>query len=251
MRLGDVATGRDVVEPSGGEVMTAAAGIVRVWGVLVTGGAVAAGALAVMAVRASGVPSTAVLPVMVLPLLVVVAAVGLCGIARPVWGSRCAVGVAVLALQVAGIAVVARRDWFNFAGAGGMAYQHAAVAARVTTVLAVVAAGTAVLGLLLGGRDLQWFRTLSGRRSMLAGAAVVIGVPVLACAVLGYRSMSAFGQFVLWWSLPWGVGVAAAGLVATRSGRMVAWSSVAFSMLVTLAAVAAPLVHGPMLRLPD
>ncbi len=82
-------------------------------------------------------------------------------------------------------------------------------------------------------------------------AAVAAGLPLMLCAALGLRSLSAAGQFTLWWSLPWAAGLALAALPDPAPARRAARLTVACSVLLAVACGAAPLLHAPPLRLPD
>jgi hypothetical protein len=91
--------------------------------------------------------------------------------------------VVVAALQAAGMAVVAMRDWYNFAGAGGYNFRACSIASDLTFGVVLATAGAAGLSVLV----LMLFPT-EGRRlrrspaHVAAALAVALGLPVLLCA---------------------------------------------------------------------
>ncbi|MFI5497168.1 hypothetical protein [Actinoplanes sp. NPDC051859] len=225
-------------------------GAVRPGGLAIALSGTAAAAIAMAAapwVRAQ------VLPIMVLPLLLAVIAGGAAAAALPRWAAGGAIVAAVAAVQVAGMATVARRDILNFAGAGGTSYDQAYLQSPFLTALAVAAAAAAGLALLMAllllvdpRRLVRAYRSLE----VWAGLLVVAAVPIGLCWALGYGSLSALGQFALWWSVPWGLALVAAG-IARAQGRWAAWLSLAGSVALSVACVVAPLLNGPYLRFPD
>ncbi|WP_433304000.1 hypothetical protein ACQP2F_13610 [Actinoplanes sp. CA-030573] len=190
-----------------------------------------------------------------LPLLIAVIAVaGMAGACQVAAARVSAVVAALAASQVAGIAVVAHRDWWNFAGADGASRHRAAAGSTVAVFMGAVAAVAVVVSVLLyrAGRGRpQRPRTAQVAASVIGGPVVAVLVPVLLCAHWNYTSFAAAGQFALWWSLPWGAGVVAAGTLRDSGARQAAVMSVLASALLALLCVAAPTMHGFGIRLPD
>jgi hypothetical protein len=198
-------------------------------------------------------PHASVYPPMTMPLLCALAAAGLAVAVRPAVARIAGVVVAVTAMQVVGICVVAQRDWYNFAGAGFMPQDQAAEASGLAERAAVGSAAAALLGLVLMWRAVGGWRIdrPTWEASVLSGIGVAMLLPLALCAVLGYGTLSAIGQFALWWSVPWGVGLAAAGVLQTAAART-AWLSVAGSALLTAAVAAMAFgLHMVDFRLPD
>jgi hypothetical protein len=191
-------------------------------------------------------------PPMLPALIAAIAVAGVVGASRVAAARVSAVVGALAALQVGGIAVVAHRDWWNFAGAGGASLERAAAGSVVAAAMGAVAAGAIVVSVLLyrTGRDRQRPRKPQVIAGIVVGAAVAVVVPVLLCAHWNYPSATAAGQFALWWSLPWGAGMLAAGTLRDSASRQAATVSVLASMLLALVCVAAPAMHGFGIRLP-
>jgi len=197
--------------------------------------------------------SYTVYPPMTMLLVCVLIAAGLVVAVRPAVARIAGVVVAVVAMQVMGICVVAQRDWYNFAGAGFMPPERAVVASGLAERAAAGGAAAALLGFVLMWRAVGGWRLdrPTWEASVLAGMAVAVLLPVALCGALGYGTLSAFGQFALWWSLPWGVGLAAAGVLQTAPART-AWLSVAGSALLTVVVAAMAFgLHMFDFRLPD
>ncbi|MFB9361260.1 hypothetical protein [Actinoplanes nipponensis] len=200
-----------------------------------------------------GLPWQTPYPSMLPALIAALAVAGVVAAVRPAAARAVAVVAALAGLQAAGIAVVARRDWWNFAGADGASHQRAAAGSLLAAVLAVVAVAVVVVSVLL-------YRTGRGRQrplrwqvagGVVAGVVVAVVVPALLCAHWYYTSVTAFGQFALWWSLPWGAGLVAAGTVPDSAARQTAVLSVLASVLLAVFCLAAPTVFGFGVRLPD
>ncbi|GAA2608286.1 hypothetical protein Adu01nite_14920 [Paractinoplanes durhamensis] len=188
-----------------------------------------------------------------LPVLIAVLAVAGVVCAVHAAAARVAAVVAGLAaLQVGGIALVAHRDWWNFAGADGASFERAAAGSLVAAVMGAVAATAVVVSVLLyrTGRGVQLPRKAQVAGGIIAGAAIAVVVPVLLCAHWNYTSGTAAGQFALWWSLPWGAGMLAAGTLRDGAARHAAFMTVLVSAFLALLSVIAPAVHGFGIRLP-
>jgi hypothetical protein len=189
-----------------------------------------------------------------LPVLVaVLAAAGLVAALRPATARVTAVIAGLAALQVGGIAVVAHRDWWNFAGAGGADYDRAAFGSLATVVMGVAAVAAVAVSVLLyrTGTGVDRPRLTQVVGAMCAGAVIVVLVPVVLCMHWYYTRVTAAGQFALWWSLPWGVGIVAAGTLPNSAARQAAALSVLGSALLALLCLAAPVIYGFGIRLPD
>jgi len=221
---------------------------------LITGCAVVAAALA--AAPASDVDlarlSSPVLPLMLVPLIAALGVAGLLVAVRPAWARWWSAAATVLAVQVTGIAMVACRDWYSFAGADGTTPEQARAAVRLATGIGLAAVAAAVLSLLLlrDSADVRRLHRAHHSGQVWLGAIVAFGLPFVLVAWLESHTSGAVGQFALWWSLPWGTALAAAGLMPSWRERCGAWLSLLYSILLTLACVAAPLVDGATLRLP-
>jgi hypothetical protein len=192
-----------------------------------------------------------VYPLMLIPAIAIVFATGITAVCRPAAAHVAAVVSAIMGIQVAGIAVVASRDWLNFAGAGFATWQRGFGGSRLAATMAVVAGAVIVASIAL-------YRRGAGRRQLLvvhpsrvlAGAAVAITGPLLLCKLLDNPSLTAAGQFTLWWSLPWGLGLVAAGTLDTAAARRAALVGVAASVVLTLVCVVASPLYGFGLSLP-
>jgi hypothetical protein len=146
---------------------------------------------------------------------------------------------AVLGAQVAGIGVVAVRDWFDADGASGIAQRD--LATVVTFAAAVAVAGTAatcVAAALLWREPARgWAAWRPRRPALLAAGAVVV---VLLPPAVGYAAhdadLTSLGQYALIWSLPWGGGLAAAAWLGPRASRA-ATRAVAASAALTAAGI--------------
>jgi hypothetical protein len=192
-------------------------------------------------------------PLMAPVLIAVLAVAGLVTALRPATARAAAMVAGLAGLQVAGIAVVVHRDWWNYAGADGPSYHRAAAGSRIAMIMAAVAVMAVVVSVVLyrTGRGSHRPRPAPAAGAAGAGVLVAVGVPLLLCAYWHSPSVSAAGQFALWWSLPWGVGLAAAGAVPDPGARRVAALSVLASVLLAAFCVVAPTVYGFGLRLPD
>jgi hypothetical protein len=191
-------------------------------------------------------------PSMLPALVAALAVAGLVAAFRPATARVAAMVAALAGLQVGGIAVVARRDWWNLAGADGASYHRAAVGSQVSVVMGAAAVAAVVVSVLLyrTGRGLHRPRASQAVDGIVAGAVVAVVVPVLLCAHWRYTSITAAGQFAWWWSLPWGIGLVAAGTVADSAARRAAALSVFVSVLLAAFCVAAPAFYGFGVRLP-
>ncbi|GAA0573740.1 hypothetical protein GCM10010172_67960 [Paractinoplanes ferrugineus] len=191
-------------------------------------------------------------PPMLPVLIVAIAVAGVVGALRPAAVRASAVLAALAALQAGGIALVASRDWRNYAGAGGASPGRAAAGSLLAVGLVAVAVAAVGVSVLL-------YRTVHGSHqphrpqvvgAAIAGVAIAVLLPVLLCAHWNYSGATAAGQFFLWWSLPWGAGIAAAGTVRDAAARQAAFLGVLASVLLALLCVAAPTVQGFGVRLP-
>ncbi|MFI7548042.1 hypothetical protein [Actinoplanes sp. NPDC049599] len=192
-----------------------------------------------------------VYPLMLLPVVLIIGIAGLVAACRPATAGTVAVICAVNGLQVAGIALVATRDWLNFGGADESSYQRALVGSWLALAMAAIAVGVVVASVKL-------YRCRAGQRSglpprpamVIAGLAVAAGLPISSYVFWHEAGLSAVGQVALWWSLPWAAGLYAAGVLPAKALRAAALSSVTISVALTLVCAAAAPVHGFGLRLP-
>lgn len=200
---------------------------------------------------ASDYSDATVYPLMLLPAVLAIGIAGFVAVCLSSAARVVAVFCAVNGSQVAGMAVVAVRDWANFGGADESSYQRASVGSWLALAITAIAVGMVVASVTL-------YRCRADRPSVLpsqpgmviAGLAVAAGLPVSAYAFWDETGLSAVGQVALWWSIPWASGLYAAGVLPTKALRAVALSSVALSMAVTVGCAAAAPVHGFGLRLP-
>ncbi len=99
-----------------------------------------------------------------------------------------------------------------------------------------------------------WYRRRSARVGSKPSGSMVVHVARGCLDHVAARSKSWFGrllrQAALWWSLPWGAGLCAAGVLPTKALRAAALSSVAISVAVTVGCAPAAPIHGFGLRLP-
>ena len=125
-----------------------------------------------------------------------IAIAGLITARHPTTAPAAAVVAALARLQVAGIAVVARRDWWNLAGADGTSSQRAAAGSCLALIMAVTAVAAVLVSALL-------YRTAQGRHQprririaagTTAAVVVAVGVPLWLCTYWHYTSVTAAGQ---------------------------------------------------------
>ncbi|WP_433833287.1 hypothetical protein ACQP2E_18445 [Actinoplanes sp. CA-015351] len=200
---------------------------------------------------ASDYTDATVYPLMLPPAVLIIGVAGLVAAYRPSTARAVAVFCGVNGSQVAGIAMVATRDWLNFGGADESSRQRALVGSWLALAIAVIAVGAVVASVMV-------YRCGANRPSILppqpgmvtAGLAVAAGLPISAYVFWDEAGLSAVGQVALWWSLPWAAGLYAAGVLPTKALRAVALSSLAISVAVTVGCAAAAPVHGFGLRLP-
>ena len=107
----------------------------------------------------------------------------------------------------------------------------------------------AALGMVVAS-GMLYCRAPDRNRATRVRAGAVIGRVAVAVA-LPVPLRTAAGQFALWWSLPWGIGLVLAATLPTPATRRAALLTVAASVLFTLACFAAGPVDGFGLRLPD
>lgn len=67
----------------------------------------------------------------------------------------------------------------------------------------------------------------------------------------GHLALTAVGQFALWWSVPWGAGIIAAGSARAPAARRAALASVLISAAVACVCAAASPMFDFGLRLPE
>ena len=172
------------------------------------------------------------------PLLLGLAVAGVVLAARPQWGRPTAVVAAVLAAQVCGHGIVAVRDWFNTAGAGGgMRQSELALVVGLAAVVAVCAAVAGCVSAAVVWREpANGWRSLRPRRPgyLSVGLVVMVGLPLALAFGFRFTAVTRVGQFALTYSLPWGVGLVAAGWLGRR-GRIAALTAVGMSVLLVAA----------------
>jgi hypothetical protein len=225
--------------------------VARLLGLLITLSAVAVAGVLALPGSASDYTDATVYPLMLLPVVLIIGIAGLVAACRPATAGAVAVICAVNGLQVAGIALVATRDWLNFGGADESSHQRALVGSWLALSMAAIAVGAVVASVKL-------YRCPAGQRSglpprpgmVIAGLAVAVGLPISSYVFWHEAGLSTLGQVALWWSLPSAAGLYAAGVLPTKALRAAALSSVAISVAVTLVCAAAAPVHGFGLRLP-
>ncbi len=206
----------------------------------------AAAAAAVMAVPGSwsDYSATTVYPLMVVPALVIAGGAGAVAAWRPGAARVAAVVGAVNGLQVAGIAVVASRDWLNFGGAGNASFERGLVGSRLALVMVGLAVAMVAASVQLHGGERP-------APDLVAAGVVAAGVvTLLLCEYFGLSKLTAAGQFALWWAVPWTAGAVAALALPERAQRRAALASVAVSVGLTVACAAAAPAYGFLLRLP-
>lgn len=162
-------------------------------------------------------------------LWVLVAALGAAGLLvlrRPAARRRAAAVAAVLAAQVAALGAAGVREW------SARDEPAAAVALAAGVAVAGALAVCAAVALLWREPDLGWAGLRPRRPGLVVAGAVVAAV--LPVAVAGHDAgPAALGGYALTWSLPWGLGLAAAGWLGPRTGRAAA-GAVAASALLTI-----------------
>ena len=197
--------------------------------------AVAASAVAVseLVLTPEGPGSRLHYPPLTWPLLPVLAVAGVVAMTRHRWARAAALLAAVVAAQTAGFGLIAVRAWFGvttFGGSGSL------TATPITYAAAVAMAATAAA---VAGAAMVWREPAGGWRGLVparplyvaAGAAVVALLPRIWNAELHTGDITGLDEIsTLTYSLPWGVGLFAAGWLRGRS-------AVAAGATVTVAAV--------------
>lgn len=215
----------------------------RALGLLIAVLAAAVAALLDAPGSASDLPAQdvrSVYPVMIFAQVLAMAAAGVTAAVLPRTARPAAVLGAVAGMQVVGIAVVASRDWYNYAGGGGASYSRAAAGSELSLTMAAVAAAAVTACLVLYRHGPGAAAALPARAGRIgAGIAVVVGLPLLLAALVDDPVPSVAGQFALWWSLPWGIGIIATGSLRSSAARWSAGLSVVGSVLVVLTCIAA------------
>lgn len=170
------------------------------------------------------------------PLLVALLAAGVLLAVRPKLGRAVAIVAAILAAQVAGFGVVAVRDWFNANGATGIAQHNLATVVTLAAAVAIAStvAGCVSLAVLWREPADGWHGLRPARPAyVLAGIVLAALLPLALGQTLGDTDITTLGQLALTYSLPWGVGLAAAGWLGRRAG-IAALTTVAVSMILTV-----------------
>lgn len=179
-----------------------------------------------------------VLP-MIWPLVAALAVAGVMLMGQPARRRPAAAVAGIVGAQVAGIGMVAVRDWFNANGASDIARHDLATVVTFAAVVAV--AGTVATCVAVG---LLWREPARGWAAwrphhphlVVAGTVVTLLLP----PAIGYAShdsdLTSLGQYALTWSLPWGGGLIAAAWLGRRS-RTAATRTVAASATLTVAAL--------------
>lgn len=213
-------------------------------GLLLVVSASAVGALVALPVsftdhQLAGSEPQTVYPLMLLPTLAVVAVAGLVAATRPVTAGLVAVAGAIHGLQLAGIALVASRDWLNYAGIGQAGWERGQLGSRLALLMLALAVAVVVPSVKLYRRTADRGHRLRPQRGLvLAGRVVAVALPILACLWWQSFGVAAVVQFVLWWSLPWGAGLIAAGTLSSTAQRRTALASVALSVAITVVCAA-------------
>ncbi len=193
-----------------------------------------------------------VYPLMLLPALAMVAFAGIAACLRPAFAQAAAVVSGIFGIQVLGIAIVASADWRNFAGTDGTSWEHGNVASFVAIGMFFAALIIVLLSCALyRSRDPHPDEIPAVHPAYLvAGLAVAVCLPVALGMTLHHLSLTAAGQFALWWSAPWGAGIIAAG-VQVPAARRAALAGVLVSVAIACVCAAASPVLGFGLRLPE
>jgi hypothetical protein len=229
----------------------------RAAGLLIAGLAMALAAAVAMPVSHSDFNSRdgvdTVYPLMLLPSVAVVAVAGIAVFLCAAIARAAAVVSGIFGIQVLGIALVASCDWRNFAGTGGTSWERGNVSS-------LVAIGMFFAALIIVLLSCALYRSSDPRASevpavhpvyLVAGLAVAVGLPVVLGLTLHHLTPTAAGQFGLWWSVPWGVGIIAAGGAQVPATRWAALASVVVSAAFTCVCAAASPMLGFGLRLPE
>ncbi|MBV1854576.1 hypothetical protein [Catellatospora tritici] len=145
----------------------------------------------------------------------------------------------MLGLLIAGEGFVAVRDWFNVAGARGVALSNLAdvvTIAAMTAVAGVVAA--------LAGGVLAWPAGRSSgppqRALLVIAATVAVGVPVIGAAVSGQMTVTTVGAVAVAWSLPWTSGLVAAAYAKPEVRRALVAAVAVCAVVAVLSVVLQP-----------
>ncbi len=155
-------------------------------------------------------------------------------------------------IHVLGIAIVASRDWRNFAGTDGTSWQRGHVASLVAIVmffaaLIIVLVSCAPYRNNLPAGEVPAVHPVS----LIAGVAIAAGLPILLGMTRHHFALTAVGQFALWWSVPWGAGIIAAGSARAPAARRAARASVLISVAITGVCAAVSPMFDFGLRLPE
>lgn len=155
-----------------------------------------------------------------LPLIVIVFAAGIVVVCRPATTGVASVISAIMGVQVAGIAVVASRDGWNFAGDDGASYERGFVSSPLAATMAMVAGaavGMALYWCSLGRRQALVVRT----GTVVAGVAVAGVVPTLLRKVSGSTRVDGRGPVRPVVIAALGIGLVAARTLRTAAARAV------------------------------
>jgi len=157
-----------------------------------------------------------------------------------------AVVAAILAAQVTGHGVVAVRDWFNANGASGMGQNNLATVVTFAAAVALSATVAAVTATAMVWREPAdgWRGLIPARLGyVIAGAGVAVVLPLLLGLSLHNNDITLLGQTALTYSLPWGIGLTAAGWLrgqAATAARVTVALSAAMSTVVIAILVIRP-----------
>lgn len=192
-----------------------------------------------------------VYPLMLLPLIAVLLVAGVAAWWRPASAHVAAVVTGITGIQVLGIAVVASRDWRNFAGVDFSSWERGHAGSIVAVGMFFAALGVVLTSCALYRGAAGDGLPRPGRAGQVAAVAVAVGVPVVLSVLLNQDALISAGQFALWWSLPWGAGLLVAGSVRAPAARRAALGTVLLSVAVSCACAAASPMFGFGLRLPE
>lgn len=148
-------------------------------------------------------------------------------------GSAATAG-AISAGQLCATGIWAVKHWRPFSGMTGIGWANLDVLRPLAAVLAVAAAAAAVACLAVMRRSGVWHtpaELLHRRAPMIAGGLVAVALPPVLAG--GLSPVTMVGTQVLLFSLPWGLALAAAGLLR-RGAAVTAAGTVAYSALTTI-----------------
>jgi hypothetical protein len=172
------------------------------------------------------------------PLLVALTAAGVVVMTKHRWSRPAAVVAAIMAAQVAGGGLTATRNWFGVFGLGGLDKPSLVSFVSYAVVVSLAAGAAAMTATALVWREPTAGLLPARPWYVAAGLAVVVLLPMAWEALRGNWQLTASTHIsALMYSLPLGVGLAAAGWLRGRTGKAALVTVVVSAVVCTAIAV--------------